>query len=164
MITVSITRLSSNANWSCERMPSFLGRETSPLVGSISPVSIFISVDLPAPLGPVIPYRRPSKKVVDTSANKTRGPKRIVTLLIESIAYVLYRNSQEFRSTRKRELHEDAALRMKTILRGPGGNARNFGGDGAAAGPGFQYHAGVLDQSAGAVRSVRFAAGSGEEN
>src|ERR1700722_1305963 len=121
MITVSITRLSSNANWSCERMPSFLGRETSPLVGSISPVSIFISVDLPAPLGPVIPYRRPSKKVVDTSSNKTRGPKRIVTLLIESIAYVLYRKSQEFRSTPKRELHEEAALRMKTILRGPGG-------------------------------------------
>ena len=29
-----------------------LGREMLPLVGSISPVKIFIRVDLPAPLGP----------------------------------------------------------------------------------------------------------------
>src|ERR1700722_8450009 len=121
MITVSITRLSSNANWSCERMPSFLGRETSPLVGSISPVSIFISVDLPAPLGPVIPYRRPSKKVVDTSSNKTRGPKRIVTLLIESMSLVLYRKWREFRGRRRAETKSSASRcewerEMRTLI------------------------------------------------
>ena len=38
MITVSITRNSSKANWSWRRTPSFLGRVTEPLVGSISPV------------------------------------------------------------------------------------------------------------------------------
>jgi hypothetical protein len=54
MMTVSITRNSSNANWSWLKTPSFLGRVTEPLEGSISPVRIFISVDLPAPLGPVI--------------------------------------------------------------------------------------------------------------
>ena len=54
MMTVSITRNSSKANWSWRRTPIFLGRVTEPLVGSISPVRIFISVDLPAPLGPVI--------------------------------------------------------------------------------------------------------------
>ena len=54
MITVSITRNSSKANWSWRKTPSFFGRVTEPLVGSISPVRIFISVDLPAPLGPVM--------------------------------------------------------------------------------------------------------------
>ena len=54
MMTVSITRNSSKANWSWRRMPSFLGRVTEPLVGSISPVRIFIKVDLPAPFGPVM--------------------------------------------------------------------------------------------------------------
>ena len=53
MITVSITRNWSKANWSCRRTPNFFGRVMEPLVGSISPVRIFISVDLPAPLGPV---------------------------------------------------------------------------------------------------------------
>src|SRR5258708_36377312 len=55
-----------------------------PLEGSISPVRIFIRVDLPAPLGPVMAYRRPVRKVVVTSSNKTRAPKRIVRLSIDS--------------------------------------------------------------------------------
>ncbi len=54
MMTVSMTRNSSKANWSCRKMPSFFGRETEPLVGSISPSRIFIKVVLPAPFGPVI--------------------------------------------------------------------------------------------------------------
>ena len=54
MITVSITRNASKANWSCLRTPIFLTRVTEPFSGSISPVMIFISVDLPAPFGPVI--------------------------------------------------------------------------------------------------------------
>ncbi len=54
MITVSTTRNLSKANWSCRRTPTFFGRVTEPLEGSISPVRIFINVDLPAPLGPVM--------------------------------------------------------------------------------------------------------------
>src|ERR1022692_4532683 len=51
MITVSMTRNWSKANWSWRRTPNFLGRVMEPLVGSMSPVRIFIRVDLPAPLG-----------------------------------------------------------------------------------------------------------------
>ena len=54
MITVSITRYWSKANWSCRSTPSFLGRVTEPFEGSISPSNIFIRVDLPAPFGPLM--------------------------------------------------------------------------------------------------------------
>ncbi len=54
MMTVSMTRYLSKANWSWRRTPSFFGRVTEPCEGSSSPVMIFISVDLPAPLGPVM--------------------------------------------------------------------------------------------------------------
>ena len=53
MMTVSMTRYSSNANWSWRKTPIFFGRVIEPLVESISPVKIFINVDLPAPFGPV---------------------------------------------------------------------------------------------------------------
>src|SRR6266849_530466 len=87
MITVSITRNASNANWSCRKMPIFVGRVTEPLVGSISPVKIFIKVDLPAPLGPDTAYRRPAMNVQVTSSNSTRGPNRMDMLFTESIAF-----------------------------------------------------------------------------
>src|ERR1700674_1818912 len=67
-------------------MPSFLGRVIDPLVGSKSPASIFIKVVLPAPLGPVIAYRRPAIKLQVTSSNRILPPYRIVMLLTESIA------------------------------------------------------------------------------
>ena len=54
MMTVSMTRKASKANWSWRRTPIFLGRVTEPLAGSISPVRIFMNVDLPAPFGPVM--------------------------------------------------------------------------------------------------------------
>ncbi len=54
MITVSITRNSSKANWSWRKTPTFFGRVMDPWDGSISRVKIFIRVDLPAPFGPVI--------------------------------------------------------------------------------------------------------------
>src|ERR1700733_10056639 len=54
-----------------------------PFSGSISPVRIFMKVDLPAPLGPVIAYRRPGRNVAVTSSNKMRAPKRIVTSLTD---------------------------------------------------------------------------------
>ena len=63
-----------------------MGREMEPFVGSISPVKIFIRVDLPAPFGPVMAYRRPAENVVVTSSNSTRAPYRIETLFTESIA------------------------------------------------------------------------------
>jgi hypothetical protein len=55
MMTVSITRNSSKANWSWRRTPSFSGRATVPACGRLSPVSSFMKVDFPAPLGPVRP-------------------------------------------------------------------------------------------------------------
>ena len=55
MITVSITRSLSKANWSCFSTPSFLGRTTSPFCGWFSPVSSFMKVDLPEPFGPERP-------------------------------------------------------------------------------------------------------------
>ena len=77
MMTVSITRNSSNANWSWRRTPNFFGRVTDPFAGSSSPVRIFISVDLPAPLGPVIAYRRPVRNEQVTSSNSILAPKRM---------------------------------------------------------------------------------------
>src|ERR1700674_2425889 len=68
-------------------MPSFLGRVIDPLVGSKSPASIFIKVVLPAPLGPLIAYRRPAIKLQVTSSKRILPPKRIVMLLTESIAF-----------------------------------------------------------------------------
>src|ERR1039457_3761505 len=86
MITVSMTRNWSNANWSWRSTPNFLGRVIEPLVGSISPVRIFISVDLPAPLGPVTAYRLPGRNVQVTSSNRVLAPKRMEMLLNESKA------------------------------------------------------------------------------
>src|SRR5258708_28591047 len=67
-------------------MPSFLGREIDPLVGSKSPANIFIKVVLPAPLGPVIADRRPAIKLQVTSSNSILPPNRIVMLFTDSIA------------------------------------------------------------------------------
>src|ERR1035437_623749 len=83
MMTVSITRYASNAYWSCESTPIFFGRTTLPFWGSISPVKTFIKVDLPAPFGPVRPYRRPLVKVTETSSKSSFCPYRIVTLETE---------------------------------------------------------------------------------
>ena len=38
-----------------------------------------MKVDLPAPLGPVRPYRRPWEKATETSSNRIFEPKRIDT-------------------------------------------------------------------------------------
>src|SRR5580658_5500490 len=72
-------------------MPNFFGRVTSPFVGSMSPVRMRMSVVFPAPLGPLIAYRRPGKNVQLTSSNKIRGPKRIVMLLreIKAVNYIV---------------------------------------------------------------------------
>ena len=78
-MTVSITRTLSNANWSWLSTPSFDGRATVPFCGVISPVKSFMNVDLPAPLGPVRPYRRPSENVVVTSSKRIFEPYRIDT-------------------------------------------------------------------------------------
>src|ERR1700724_3831976 len=96
MMTVSMTRNSSKANWSWRKTPIFFGRVIEPLVGSSSPVKIFIKVDLPAPLGPVTAYRRPVMKVQVTFSNSTRGPKRIEMLLTDSITFQLYRIRREY--------------------------------------------------------------------
>ena len=56
-ITVSITVHSSNSKWSWlstdRRSPG--PNVTLPMVGWSSPDNIFISVDLPAPLAPIMP-------------------------------------------------------------------------------------------------------------
>src|ERR1041385_2493611 len=51
MMTVSITEYASKANWSWLKTPSLRGRTTVPFWGSISPLSSFMKVDLPAPFG-----------------------------------------------------------------------------------------------------------------
>jgi hypothetical protein len=42
-----------------------------------------MNVDLPAPFGPVSPYRRPWENAVVTSSNNTFEPNRIETPLTE---------------------------------------------------------------------------------
>src|SRR5476649_2949991 len=66
-------------------MPSLLGPTTTPRCGGNSPVSSFMNVDLPAPFGPVRPYRRPDEKVVVTSSKRTFDPNRIDTPWTEII-------------------------------------------------------------------------------
>ena len=57
IITVSITVNSSKAKWSCFSIDSLspFSKDTSPLLGSISPESTFKNVDFPAPFAPIIP-------------------------------------------------------------------------------------------------------------
>jgi hypothetical protein len=50
-----------------------------------------MNVDLPAPLGPVSPYRRPEEKVVVTSSKSTFEPNRMETPLTEIMRASLYR-------------------------------------------------------------------------
>ena len=45
-----------------------------------------MNVDLPAPFGPEMAYRRPGIKVLVTSSNRVREPKRMEILLTESKA------------------------------------------------------------------------------
>ena len=61
------------------------GRTTEPFWGASSPVSSFMKVDLPAPFGPVRPYRRPAENAVVTSSKSTFDPNRIDTPLTEII-------------------------------------------------------------------------------
>jgi hypothetical protein len=44
-----------------------------------------MKVDLPAPFGPVSPYRRPEMKVAATSSKRIFDPYRMLTLLTEII-------------------------------------------------------------------------------
>jgi hypothetical protein len=46
-------------------------------------------VDLPAPFGPVRPYRRPAENVAETSSKSTFDPYRIETLWTEIIGSVI---------------------------------------------------------------------------
>ena len=48
-----------------------------------------MKVDLPAPLGPVKPYRRPAEKVVVTSSKSVFEPYRIDTPLTEILICLL---------------------------------------------------------------------------
>ena len=71
-------------------MPSFFGRVTSPLVGSISPVKNLHQRGFTRAIGPS--YRvAPSceETWLLTSSNKTLAPKRIVMLLTESKEFQL---------------------------------------------------------------------------
>lgn len=55
MITQSKTETSPKLSIFWRRIPTFLGKEIEPRVGSTQPVIIFSKVDFPAPLGPVSP-------------------------------------------------------------------------------------------------------------
>src|SRR5580704_6245644 len=60
-------------------MRRFLRGVTSPESASISPASIFSSVDLPLPLGPMRPIRSPSLTVNETSRKRFVAPKDFET-------------------------------------------------------------------------------------
>jgi hypothetical protein len=49
-----------------------------------------MNVDLPAPFGPVSPYRRPGESVVVTSSKSTFEPYRMETPLTEIMNCLLY--------------------------------------------------------------------------
>jgi hypothetical protein len=49
-----------------------------PLVGVTKPASIFIVVDLPAPLGPRKPSTSPLATLKDTSSTAVKAPKRLL--------------------------------------------------------------------------------------
>mgnify|MGYP001561669713 CR=1 FL=1 len=57
----------------------------------MSPMRIFMNVDLPAPLGPVRPKRLPGPKAVLTSSKSLRPPKPFDTL--ETVITVLPRGA-----------------------------------------------------------------------
>src|SRR3990167_783619 len=95
MMTVSMTRNSSNANWSCRSTPTLAGRTTVPRCGGSSPLRSFMNVDLPAPLGPVRPYRRPAEKVVVTSSKSTFEPYRMETPCTEIMSGALNRERRK---------------------------------------------------------------------
>ena len=50
-----------------------------------------MNVDLPDPLGPVKPYRRPGENVVVTSSKSTLLPYRMETPLTEIMNWLFYR-------------------------------------------------------------------------
>src|SRR5512137_250333 len=60
-------------------MPRRRGRWTEPVSASSSPARIFMNVDLPDPLGPVRPKRRPGANETFTSSKSFFGPKALVT-------------------------------------------------------------------------------------
>jgi hypothetical protein len=94
MITVSITRYASNAYWSWREHADLLRLHHRPLLRVDLPVRTFINVDLPAPFGPVNPYRRPLVNVTETSSKSSFCPYRIVTLETEIMVFLqFYRQS-----------------------------------------------------------------------
>src|SRR5579863_8533973 len=61
-----------------------------PAVGARKPATIFIVVDLPAPLGPRKPNTSPAGTANDTSSTATSGPNCLTRCTISSIASGLY--------------------------------------------------------------------------
>src|SRR3954465_10761076 len=59
-------------------------RRMVPLVGGRSPESRLVSVDLPAPLGPMTAWMRPRQRSTETSLTAARPPKRLVRCVAES--------------------------------------------------------------------------------
>src|SRR3954454_1054521 len=59
-------------------------RRMVPLVGGRSPESRLVSVDLPAPLGPITAWMRPRQRSTETSFTAARPPKRLVSRAAES--------------------------------------------------------------------------------
>src|SRR5690349_14278588 len=58
--------------------------DTLPEVGSRSPDSRFVSVDLPAPFGPITAWMRSRQSSSETSFTAASPPKRLVTLRADS--------------------------------------------------------------------------------
>src|SRR4030095_7010273 len=57
---------------------------TSPVVGARSPESRLVSVDLPAPFGPITAWMRSRQRPSETSLTEARPTKRVVATRAES--------------------------------------------------------------------------------
>ena len=78
-----------------------------PLVGSIKPVSIFIVVDLPAPLGPKRPIISPSfisKEILSTATKLPYFLQTFLTVITKKTSLKYKINTYENTITRKKKI------------------------------------------------------------
>ena len=76
-----------------------------------------MNVDLPAPFGPVRPYRRPVVNVAVTSSKSTFDPYRMETLLTEIMNSKFYPLVRESSSSQRAKTSSSSAWMVSTRAR-----------------------------------------------